>query len=189
MAQKSIATDTVRIQILKILLEEPGGSPLTFSELKEETHRHDAVLARELKNLVDAGLILKDQDGYKINRDSKEYADVLKTLTLESRTENYHHFFNCGDDINVYISCEEINNGLITTEDISKRLFKETLTFFEGSIQDIISAKSVAVIQKELESGLMNKKLFENTEAYFKALKSKPCKIIITINIPVFDKI
>lgn len=175
----------VRIKILNELIKK--SSPLHFSEIRELVHKQDAVIGRELKTLVKAGLVIKNPDGlYQINKDSKDYADFFNQLALNEGFTRFHYLTE-DDNIHVFITSEEIDQGLIGVKDIYPFFTEDTEKRLIDSIDEIISAKMWAVVHKKIANGTLSKRLpIEKAFADFEAIKEKPCKIIITFNMPFF---
>ena len=160
--------------------------PLHFSEIRELVHKQDAVIGRELKTLVKAGLVIKYPEGlYQINKDSKDYADFFNQLALNEGSR--FHYLTEEENIHVFITSEEIDQGLIGVKDIYPFFTKDTEKRLIDSIDEIISAKMWAIVHKKIAIGTLSKRLpIEKALADFEAIKVKPCKIIITFEMPFF---
>jgi hypothetical protein len=184
MRKKTIIPNTsVRIIILNELINK--SYPIHFSEIRRLIHKHDAVTGRELKTLVESGIVIKNSEGlYSINVDSKEYHDILTQLALKSGSEWFHYLMD-SLDMHVFISCEEIDKELIKIDDILQYFEENTVDRFTDSVLEIIAAKSKAVINNEFYRGDLPKTIpFRKEPPY----TMKPCKIMITFNMPFFKE-
>jgi DNA-binding transcriptional ArsR family regulator len=184
MRRKTIIPEIpVRIKILNELIKK--SSPLHFSEIRELVHKQDAVIGRELKTLVEAGLVIKNPEGlYSINTDSKENHDILTQLALKSGSDTFHYIMD-SMNVHVFMTCEEIDKGLIEVKDLYNYFEKDTVDRFTGSVQELISIKLLAVISKEMDRGNLPEGMpFKKVRPYY----MKPLKIMITFNMPFFKE-
>ncbi|MBU4076706.1 MAG: winged helix-turn-helix domain-containing protein [Euryarchaeota archaeon] len=186
MRKKTVIPDTpVRIKILNELIKK--SYPLHFSEIRELVHKQDAVIGRELKTLVEAGLVIKDPKGlYSINTDSKENHDILTQLALKSGSDTFHYIMD-SMNIHVFMACEEIDKGLIEVNDFYNYIENDTAERFINTVQELFSIKLFSVILKEMDRGNLPKKKIpvQKIKPYF----MKPCKIMVTYNLPFFKPV
>lgn len=188
MRKKKVIPDIpVRIKILNGLIGK--SYPLHFSEIRELIHKQDAVTGRELKTLVEAGLVIKNSEGlYSVNKDPKDHAEIFTQLALNDASTRFHYLM---DSLNifVFIACEEMDAGLIGINDIWDNFENNTVDRFTDSVQELILTKVMAVLKKEIERGLLHKRIpIDEALAHYEATRIKPCKIMITCNIPFFEE-
>jgi len=191
MRKKTVIPDApVRIKILKALITK--SYPLHFTEIRELIQKHDAVTGRELKILVEAGLVIKNPEGlYSVNKYSKEHADFFIQLALNEDSTRYHYLMDY-IGIFVFIACDELDAGLIEIKDFDK--FKDyNFDDFMESVKKLILGKVFAIRERVINRCVQERIPAQESLAIWRKIMKEtgknPLKIMITFNMPFFKSV